>query len=144
MSALHSNLENHFQLTNKEFEHLFEKGTLPPTLFTHEAHLRLAWIYVNKYGIEKACDKLCDEIKQFDTIHGDGSKFNTTVTVAAARAVYHFMLKSNSDTFSAFMEEFPRLKTAFKDLLDQHYAFDVFSSETAKVGYVEPDILPFD
>lgn len=144
MSTSYSNLENHYQLTNEEFERLFEKGTLPPTLFTHEAHLRLAWVYVNKYGIEQACDKLCDEIKQFDKIHGDGDKFNKTVTVAAARAVYHFMLKSNSDRFSSFMKEFPRLKTAFKDLLNQHYAFDVFSNETAKVSFVEPDILPFD
>lgn len=144
MSDLRSNLENHYQFNDEEFELQFEKGTFPPALFTHEAHLRLAWVYIGKYGIERACDKLCYEIRQFDKLHGDGSKFNKTVTIAAARAVYHFMLKSNSDSFAALLIEFPRLKTAFKDLLDQHYAFDVFSNETAKVSYVEPDILPFD
>jgi hypothetical protein len=42
--------ELHFSLTDIEFENQFENGTLKPELFSHEAHVRLAWIHIKKYG----------------------------------------------------------------------------------------------
>ena len=136
-------LTNHFQLTDTEFETCFENGTLPPTLFDHEAHLRLAWVYIKKYGEAKAIEKVCEDIKQYDLLHGKGDKFHVTVTVAAVKAVHHFYQKTKSGDFKGFIEKFPKLKTAFKALLDQHYGFNIFSNEKAKVQYLEPDLLPF-
>ncbi|MEX0314566.1 MAG: hypothetical protein AB3N18_10340 [Allomuricauda sp.] len=137
-------VSNHSELSDVQFEDLFEKGELPPSLFDHEAHLRLAWLYIKKYGEERAMDKSCFEIKQFDKLHGNGDKFNVTVTIAAIKTVHHFIQKSNAEDFLAFSKEFPRLKTAFKELLDQHYGFDIFSNKIAKESFVEPDIRPFD
>lgn len=137
-------MTNHSQLDDKEFETLFEKGDLPPSLFSHEAHLRLAWLYINKYGEKEAAAKTCREIKQFDHLHGKGDKFNTTVSVAAIKMVHHFIKKSESNDFFSFIQEFPRLKTAFKELLFQHYGLDIFSNEEAKTSFIEPDLLPFD
>ena len=42
------------------------------------------------------------------------------------------------------MEEFPRLKNNFKDLIAQHYQMDIYRSQRAKTAYLEPDLLPFD
>ncbi|MBX2842018.1 MAG: hypothetical protein KTR26_09610 [Flammeovirgaceae bacterium] len=137
-------MENHFQLTDAEFEKQFEEGTLSPDLFSHEAHLRLAWIHIKNYGIKKAIDNVCLQIKTFATAQGAADKFNMTVTTAAVRAVYHFILKSKSTNFKDFAEENPRLKNCFKQLLDAHYDLDIFKSELARNEYVEPDLLPFD
>lgn len=136
-------LTTHFQLTDTEFEDCFENGTLPPNLFSHEAHLRLAWVYLKKYGEQTAVDKVCAAIERFDLLRGKGDKFHVTITVAAVKAVNHFLQKSKSIDFRGFMEEFPRLKTAFKELMNQHYGFDIFSDKKAKVQYLEPDLLPF-
>ena len=138
-------MKTHFELSDNEFETQFRECTFPPQLFSsHEAHLRLAWIHIKKYGIDQACENLCAQILKFDQTFDKGDKFHYTLTVAAARVVYHFMLKSKADTFEGFIQEFPRLKTHFKELLDQHYQVDVFSSEEARVRYLEPDLLPFD
>lgn len=139
-----NSITHHSQLNDGQFESLFEQGDLPPSLFDHEAHLRLAWLYITKYGEERAKHKTCNEIKRFDKLHGNGDKFNVTVTTAALKTVQHFLSKSKSEDFSGFIKEFPRLKYAFKELLDQHYGIDIFSNEKAKVSYIEPDILPFD
>ena len=136
-------MESHYQLSDREFARRFEHCELPPHWFTHEAHLRLAWIYIDRYGIELACDRLCAEITKFDQTFGDGSKFNKTVTIAAARAVHHFMQKARASDFRSFIMEFPQLKTRFKDLLGQHYSFDIFKSEKARLGYLEPDLVGF-
>lgn len=138
------NHTHHSQLNDTEFVESFEKGSLNPKLFDHEAHLRLAWIYIRDFGEQKAVEKTCAGIKHFDVIYGKGDKFHTTITVAAVKVVHHFVEKSKSKTFSCFMEEFPRLKTAFKELLDQHYGFNIFSSDEAKTNYIAPDKLPFD
>lgn len=47
-------MEEHWVYTDIEFEQLFNKCELPPAEFSHEAHLRLAWFYISRYGIEQA------------------------------------------------------------------------------------------
>lgn len=137
-------MDNHNQYSDIEFETLFEKGDFPPSLFSHEAHIRLAWLYLEKYGSAGAIERICTQIQQFDLRHGKGDKFNTTVTTAAVKVVHHFKLKSKSEDFTSFLKEFPRLKTAFKALLDQHYGIDIFSNDLARDQFIEPDQLPFD
>ena len=127
-----------------EFEKQFSDLTLDPKLFSHEAHLRLAWIHIRNYGVVQAIDNICDQIRAFATKHGDRDKFNITVTVAAIRAVYHFILKSKSNDFKGFIKEYPRLKSDFRKLLDSHYSIDIFKSEVAKKEFVDPDLEPFD
>lgn len=137
-------MKNHYQLNDKQFLEVFEKATLDPKLFDHEAHLRLAYLLINISNIDIAIDKTCEQILTYATSLGASNKYNKTVTVAAVKAVYHFMLKSESDNFKDFIAEFPRLKLNFKGLLAQHYNIDVFNSEIAKSSFLEPDLLPFD
>ncbi|RDY61687.1 hypothetical protein [Flagellimonas nanhaiensis] len=136
-------MNDHYQLSDSDFEKKFEDCSLEPSLFNHEAHVRLAWVYIKKYGEAIAIQKICEDIKRFDRTHGDGNKFHVTLTVASVKAVNHFIKKSSSSSFKAFIGEFPRLKTSFKELLDQHYGFNVLSDEKAKTIYVLPDLVPF-
>jgi hypothetical protein len=122
---------------------MFREGTLGPTLFSHEAHLRLAWIHVRKYGVETAIENICPQIIEFATRNGAPQKYNKTVTIAAVRAVDHFIRKQAIDSFREFIETYPRLKHNFRELLGYHYHVDIFKSERARHEYLEPDLLPF-
>ncbi|NNF74656.1 MAG: hypothetical protein HKN00_05695 [Flavobacteriaceae bacterium] len=137
-------MADHYQLTDSEFEQSFENRSLDPRLFNHEAHLRLAWIHITKYGLEQAIVNLSEQIYNFAYNLGAKDKFNTTVTLAAVRAVYHFMLKAESKNFRDFINEFPQLKNNFKGLSAQHYDINIFDSELARSSFLEPDRLPFD
>ena len=122
-------MEKHLQLNDTEFELQFQSLTMDPSLFTHEAHLRLAWIHIKRYGIDKSIDNITKQIKTFASYHGDNDKYNETVTVAAIQAVYHFILKSTTDDFHSFITNYPQLKSHFKRLIDSHYSLDIFKSE---------------
>lgn len=135
--------EPHFALNDEEFELQFSNSTLSPAVFSHEAHLRLAWIHINKYGVEKAVENICNQLPAFVHSVGAIDKYNLTLTIAAIKAVNHFYHKSVSDNFYDFIREFPRLKFNFKELMSHHYKTDVFNSEQAKKQYVEPDLMPF-
>jgi len=137
-------MEPHFNMTDEHFQLAFENAILDPKLFSHEAHLRLAWIHINAFGIDIAIKNVTSQLMNYVTGLGMTYKYHETVTIAAVRAIYHFMLKSGSDNFKDFIKEFPRLKYNFKELLSKHYGFDVFTTEEARSSFLEPDLLPFD
>ena len=136
-------MKDHYQLTDEEFESQFSNCTLYSSIFNHEAHIRLAWIHINRYGIEQALINLDNQLYSYVCSLGAEDKYNKTVTIAAVKAVYHFMQKSNSNNFKDFILEHPRLKTNFKELLDKHYSIDIFNSDIAKSSFLEPNLLPF-
>ncbi len=137
-------MEKHFDLSDREFEDRFANGTFDPTLFSHEAHLRLAWIHVTNNGEAMAIKNVCDQLMRFVTLVGAKDKYNHTLTIAAVKAVNHFVRKSKSDTFHDFISEFPRLKYNFKELMAVHYGVDIYNSLQAKAVFIEPDLVPFD
>jgi len=136
-------MKSHLDLSDTTFEHLFATATLTPSLFNHEAHLRLAWIHVNKYGVEQAVENICSQIQVFDATFGDGTKYNATVTAAAVRAVNHFLQKTTTTSFPDFIQENPRLIHNLRDLLASHYSIDVFTDSEAKKAVLEPDLAAF-
>ena len=137
-------MTSHYTLSDFEFENKFKNTTLDSQLFNHEAHLRLAWIYIKNYGIDKAIYNLATQLINYISFLGAKDKYNETVTIASIKVVYHFILKSKSDNFKDFIKEFPRLNYNFKDVLVQHYNIDIINSEIAKSSFLEPDVLPFD
>jgi len=138
------NMQEHFKLSDSDFKNQLVSCTLDPILFTHEAHIRLAWINIKENGIEKADELIQKQIIDFVEFVGARDKYNKTVTIAAMKVVYHFILKSKADNFMSFINEFPRLNNNFKELLGSHYSFDIFKSDDARNNYLEPDLMPFD
>lgn len=136
-------MEQHFNLTDDLFEEQFATGSLDPTLFSHEAHLRLAWIHITKYGEATAIQNIRAQLQHFVHRVGAADKYNDTLTVAAIKAVHHFMQKAPLATFNEFIKAYPRLKTNFKDIIRQHYGFDIFDSAAARAAYIAPDLLAF-
>lgn len=137
-------IENHIELTDLEFENQFSDYSLNPKLFTHEAHIRLAWIHITKYGLQQAELNINSQILKYVTALNAQAKYNATVTIAGIKVVNHFILHSASKDFGQFKKENTRLFTDFKGLLMTHYKTNIFESSEAKNKFIEPDLMPFD
>ncbi len=137
-------MESHIELSDTEFEDQFKNCSFPSSMFNHEAHLRLVWIHIMRYGIEEALQTIPEHIKSYVYSLGAQDKYNVTLTIVAVNIINHFMRKGKSETFSDFINEFPRLNTHFKEFIIQHYKVDIFNSHEAKTSFLEPDLLPFD
>ena len=140
----HNDDKGHFGLDDCTFLNQLEEGSLPPKLFDHKAHLRMAWLYLSESDLPTAIVKACATILKFDQLHGTGNKFHVTLTVAATKVVHHFMQKSSATDFTGFMVEFPVLNSDFNSLLLQHYDQGMLLSPEAKTEFIAPDLLPFD
>ena len=137
-------MEKHYELTDDEFETQFGRCELDPAHFSHEAHLRLAWIHLDKYGIEQAENRMEKQLRSFVEFIGAHDKYNKTLTLAAIRMLHQYRSMSRSENFKGFIREFPELKHHFNDLLERHYSFDIHDSPEAKREFIQPDLLPFD
>ena len=134
----------HSELSDYDFRTQFEECTLNPTVFCHEAHLRLAWIHINKYGLEQAKENIQIQLQSFVEHVGAKDKYHKTLTIVAIQMVNYFKDRSKSNTFDEFIKEFPQLKDNFRELIENHYSFDIFNSVIAKKEYLEPDVLFFE
>ena len=137
-------MNSHYELTDAEFESAFESASLDPVLFSHEAHLRLAWIHINKYGVDAAIENIRSQISAYTKSLGADDKYHETLTIVGVRAVHHFMLRSKTTDFKAFIQENTKLMNQFKDLVDSHYHQDIFTSDLARTVFIEPDKEPFN
>ncbi|MCE7990491.1 MAG: hypothetical protein HEP71_00870 [Roseivirga sp.] len=137
-------MEKHLELSDEEFLRQFTGCHLDPSIFSHEAHLRLAWINITKYGIVQATENIQSQLLKFVESVGDSDKYNKTLTIASMFVVNHFIQRSESSNFPDFISEFSKLKTGLKSLISSHYSIDVFTSQKAKEEYLEPDLLPFE
>ncbi len=107
-------MEAHFKLTDDEFEMQFKDCTLDPKIFSHEAHLRLAFIHIRKYGLGKAIQNICDQIRKFDQTFGDGTKYNEELTIACVKLIDHLIKKTPDSGFKRLLAYYPELKSDFR------------------------------
>ena len=136
--------EKHQLLTDLEFEDQFKNCTLAPILFTHEAHLRLTYIYITKYGLKKAIKNLCVQIENFDKKFGDGHKFNAEITAVSAEVVNYFINKDKALDFKGLLEEFPKLKDNFLSLVKAYNKRKVLNDPNRVELVIEPNNLIFN
>ncbi len=64
------------------FIEAFESGTLPPEGFRHRDHVRLTWLYLQRYGRAEAERRLMDGLRAFAIRAGKPGKFDGPLTVA--------------------------------------------------------------
>ena len=133
-------MDSNIGLSDTEFERQFAMCKLDPAIINHGAHLRLAWIHIDKYGLEKAKENIQKQLQDFVAHIGAKDKYHQTLTMSA---VNHFKEQSKSDNFNGFIIEFSQLKNNFKALIASHYSFDIFKSIRSKTEFIAPDLLPF-
>ena len=110
---------------------MFEACELSNDSFHHRDHVRLAWIYLQRYPELEAQRQIAAAIRKFAAQHGQSDKYHETITVAWLRLV----------------ASFDELTIAAPELLDKRtierfYSIAVLASEAARTYWVEPDLQP--
>ena len=72
----------YLRMTHDELVEGFEGGTLAPGAFGHREHLRLAWIYLQRYGRPEAERRLLAGLRAFAARAGKPEKFDAGLTLA--------------------------------------------------------------
>lgn len=126
-------------MNDSEFLKAFEAGTLPH--FPHQAHLRMAWLYLRQNTWEEAQARIREGIRHFAEVHGADRKYHETITLFWARLVWHCIDQAPEITdFEQFIMRFPLLMRG--ESIAQHYSLSLLRAEAARKAWVEPDLRP--
>jgi hypothetical protein len=126
---------------DRSFRSAFEACTVTPLQFNHEAHVRLAYVYLVEAGVESAVQRMRETLLRFLERNGiPRSKFHETITRAWVLAVRHFMDRSTSTSSADFIAKNQELLDS--KIMLTHYSASVLFSSDARASFVEPDLDP--
>jgi N-formylglutamate deformylase len=124
---------NYLTPADNAFAAAVERSEAPNEGFHHRDHLRLAWIYLHRYGRTEAAVRIAETIRQFAAHHGQSGRYHETMTQA-------WLLLVDAAGGSSFEEAL----SAKPELLDQgllrkYYSADLLASAEARARFVPPD-----
>jgi hypothetical protein len=131
-------------MTDAELLDAFERCTLPASLWTHEAHVCVAWLYLSRSDEHTALHHIRTGIQRFnDSVLKKALAYHETITTAFTRLIAHRKSRLGAD------DSFAEFKVRCEELLDRklgallrHYRKDTLFSDAARERFLEPDLLP--
>ena len=125
-----------------EFRRAFEAQEIPAEEFDHEAHVRLAYVYLCEHSVDEAHERMKKALLAYLRHFGvSDTKYHETLTRSWILAVRHFMSRSDgNDSASEFIDANPALLN--REILLTHYSEEVLATAEARTEFVEPDIEP--
>ena len=100
-------------MRDRELVEQFEACTLPPDLFSHRAHVRVAWLYLKEGDLLPTLTRYSEGIKRYAASLGAGTKYHETITWA-----YLVLLNEEMSLRSPPGESFDDMVLRRPDLLD--------------------------
>ena len=130
-------------MTDPEFLDAFVALTLPRPLWTHEAHLRLAFLRLQAAGNDctAALSVVRQQIQAYNAAHANPGGYHETITAAWLRVVAARAAGNPVQSFAEFQATHPDLFSP-NYLLLNHYTRPVLFSPEARAAFVPPDGTP--
>lgn len=127
-------------LDDDEFLARFEAGAFSAAEFRHRAHLRMAYLYGRRHGVDAAVERATAGIRHLAAAHGHTALYHDTLTRAWVQVVALCMARTGAAGFDELIAAHPALLD--KHLLLGHYSRGVLFGADARAHWVEPDLLP--
>jgi hypothetical protein len=130
-----------YLLGEDEFVAAVEECRYANAEFRHADHIRLAWIYVRRYGASQAEERIAETIRRFAISQGHERKYHGTLTRAWLRLVATAQhLTPRATAFDEFLAKHGWLLD--RSALSVFYSGARLSSEAARGGWADPDRRP--
>jgi hypothetical protein len=124
----------------------FESCQLPPSEFTHAAHLTVAlWYLSSGSTVMEAADLMRAGLFRFLDHHApDRQKYNETITLFWIKLIRGFL--NDRETEGSLLDAANEISESFgsSQLIFDYYSRGHLFSEEAKAGWVEPDLKPLE
>jgi hypothetical protein len=125
-------------LSDEDLLNQFTDGTLPAASFHHSNHVRVAWLFVLRYGVPRALTEFSVALRRFAEAKGAPNLFHTTITWAYVLLINERQERCPAATWDAFAAANADLLTWKPSVLDTMYSADVLWSDLARRTFVMP------
>ncbi len=127
-------------MTDQQLYEQFENATLNATLFNHSNHVKMAWIYLNKFELLDAMSKFSKDLKAFAKANGATNLYHETITFAFLILINERLkFVENRQTWQEFVENNADFFDWKNNVLKKYYREETLKSKFAKQVFLFPD-----
>ncbi len=127
-------------MTHTEFLTAFKTCTFTRTEWTHAAHIRMAWLYLQELPVAEALDRVRKGIQKLNAKIGSPDGYHETITVAFVRVIAARI--EAGEPYEAFQSRHADLYDRALPALLRHYSKELLMSPAARATDVAPDREP--
>ena len=129
-------------MNDSQWMEAFASCTLPVDSFHHRDHVKMAFLYLQKYKPLEALAHFSSALTRFAAAHGKPNLYNETITWAFLLLIRERIARSNSpQTWSEFSAMNTDLLCWDDNILKKYYRPETLASELAKRVFLFPDKL---
>ena len=126
-------------MTAEEFIAGFEACTLPGESFHHEQHVRVAWLYLQRYSVLETLERFSKNLKRFATANGKPNLYHETITWAYVLLINDRISRRPYESWEDFRNANTDLLDWKNSILKTFYSEETLQSELARRIFVFPD-----
>jgi len=120
----------------------FETCALPNGTFHHADHVKMAFLYLQKYPPLEALSRFSAALARFAAANGKPELYNETITWAFLLLIRERVVRTNpQQTWDEFTEGNKDLLQWDNNILKKYYRAETLASALAKSTFVFPDKL---
>ena len=129
-------------MNDSEWMEAFERCTLANDSFHHADHVRMAFLYLQKYAPLEALRRFSLALARLAAAHGKPNLYHETITWAFLLLIRERIARSNSpQTWAEFSAANTDLLRWDDNILKKYYRPETLASELAKSVFLFPDKL---
>ena len=128
-------------MNDNELVEQFESCALSVSDFNHRNHVRLAWLYLQKFTTLEALTRFSENLKKFAASLGKANLYHETITFAFFFLINERIKKNenSSQTWEEFAAANPDILMRQNGILLKYYKAETLASDLARKVFVLSD-----
>ena len=126
-------------MDDRQFISEFEACTLPAQDFHHPEHVRVVWLYLQRYSLLETLAKFSQNLKRFAAANGKAHIYHETITWAYVFLIHERTRGKQGRNWKEFSEANADLLDWQHSVLPRYYSQETLHSERARRMFVFPD-----
>ena len=114
----------------------FEAGSIDAGAFDHEAHVYVAWLYLDAFATAEAIDRFTAALKRLTARLGVAEKYHETITWFYMLAIAE--RRKPNESWTDFRRANPELFDKSDDILARYYDRETLASNRARTTFLLP------
>ena len=118
-----------------------EQGRIEGGSFDHEAHVYLAWLYLDRYPVTEAIERYTAALKRLTAKLGVPDKYHDTITWFFMLIIAQRRTACADVDWAVFKEKNADLLSREANVLNRYYSKETLATDAARQSFVLPDRL---
>ena len=118
-----------------------EQSRIEGGSFDHEAHVYLAWMYLDRYPVTEAIERYTAALKRLTAKLGVPGKYHDTITWFFILIIAQRRIACADVNWTVFKEKNADLLSREDNVLYRYYSKETLATDSARQSFVLPDRL---